>query len=122
MADIPGPPSGAGSSAGTLQAPLELPAPGSLAEEQVCGRRCVWCAAGLNNSTAVDLGAREVDAHGSGERWFPRGCRACAYAHFCEASDQHRQGCKQCSTGLPWCTTGQRLFGAAVRISRQVRR
>ncbi|WP_282796189.1 hypothetical protein [Streptomyces sp. CC224B] len=120
MSDITGQSTGSGSGPGTVpMPPIQLPDPAALAEEQVCGRRCVWCTASLNNTIAVDLGAREVDAHGSGARWFPRGCRSCAYANFCERFQEHRTGCQQCSTGLPWCVTGQKLFGAAVRINRQ---
>ncbi|WP_399926269.1 hypothetical protein [Streptomyces kanamyceticus] len=73
----------------------------------------------ISTTTAVDLGPREADAHGSGARWFPRSCRPCGYKHFCEAFEKHRKNCKQCATSLPWCVTGQRLFGAAVRIRRQ---
>ncbi len=123
MSDITGPPCGAVSSAAIRQAPpITLPDPAGLAEDQVCGRRCVWCAASLNNNEAVDLGARQVDAHGSGAHWFPRGCRPCAYTHLSEASQQHRKTCKVCSTSLPWCRTGQTLFGAAMRASRPVPR
>ncbi|MFI1678855.1 hypothetical protein [Streptomyces sp. NPDC020607] len=93
-----------------------------LAEEQVCGRRCVWCAASLNNGTAIDLGAREVDTRGGGARWFPRACRPCAHKHFGDAHQAHRDNCTQCSTTLPWCTTGQRLFAAAMKADPKARR
>ncbi len=101
--------------------PIELPDP-CLATAQVCGRACVWCAVTVNNGEAVDLGEREVTAHGSVTRWFPRSCRPCAYTHLSEASQRHRKECKVCSTRLPWCRTGQALFGAAMRAARPVQR
>ncbi|MEU5578263.1 hypothetical protein ABZ791_19340 [Streptomyces huasconensis] len=123
MGDVTIPLPGGGSGSQTLRVPpIALPDPAGLAEDQVYGRRCVWCAASLNNNEAVDLGARQVNAHGSGAHWFPRGCRPCAYTHLSEASQQHRKTCKVCSTSLPWCRTGQTLFGAAMRASRPVPR
>ncbi|MEV0120857.1 hypothetical protein AB0I16_04750 [Streptomyces sp. NPDC050703] len=98
--------------------PIDLPAPGGLAEAQVCGRACVWCAVVLDNTTAIDLGAREIDAHGSVTRWFPRSCGPCGRARFRDAFTAHRSECPVCSTKLPWCTTGKRLFGAFLRADR----
>ncbi|MFD4477567.1 hypothetical protein ACFWPU_15845 [Streptomyces sp. NPDC058471] len=123
MAEITGPASAARSgSSDTLDVPpLELPEPGSLSDQQVRGRACVWCAVALSNATAYDLGVRDTDAHGSAARWFPRACLPCASTHLCAASEEHRKDCEQCATSLPWCTTGQRLFGAAMRIHRQRR-
>ncbi len=88
----------------------------------MCGRRCVWCAASLNTATAVDLGERTIDAHGSGARWFPRCCRDCGYRRLFAAFKKHANGCKQCSTSLPWCLQGQTLFRAALDFNRQSRR
>lgn len=102
--------------------PVELPDPQDLAQAQVCGRACVWCAVALDNAAAVDLGDRDVGAHGSVTRWFPRRCRPCGYTHLYAALQAHRESCKQCTTSLPWCIRGQRLFGAAMRISEPVRR
>ncbi|MET7359667.1 hypothetical protein ABZS76_14580 [Streptomyces sp. NPDC005562] len=76
----------------------------------------------LDNAAAVDLGDRDVGAHGSVTRWFPRRCRPCGYTHLYAALQAHRESCKQCTTSLPWCIRGQRLFGAAMRISEPVRR
>ncbi|MFF2187267.1 hypothetical protein [Streptomyces sp. NPDC058155] len=56
----------------------ELPAPEDLTERQLRGADCVLCATCLNNATAVDLGARTVDAHGTVTSWFPRACAGCA--------------------------------------------
>jgi hypothetical protein len=103
-------------------APVPLPDIQELTEAQVCGRACVWCAVVLCNSVAVDLGARDVTAHGLITRWFPRGCRSCAYTRLFDEFKKHLKGCTQCSTSLPWCTQGQRLFGAAMRVGRKAPR
>ncbi|MGW0537793.1 hypothetical protein [Streptomyces sp. NPDC003032] len=89
--------------------PIQLPDPAGLAEDQVCGRRCVWCAASLNTAIAVDLGARDVDAHGSGARWFPRCCRSCGHTHIYRALLDHTQSCEQCADDLTRCPDGTAL-------------
>lgn len=55
----------------------ELPPVAGLSDEQQRGAACVWCATELTVQTAVDLGARRIDAHGSSVQWFPRGCSNC---------------------------------------------
>ncbi|WP_405796772.1 hypothetical protein [Streptomyces sp. NBC_01506] len=60
-------------STGLQLAPVE-----GLAERQLRGADCVFCAARLDNATAVDLGTRTVHAHGTVTAWFPRACAGCA--------------------------------------------
>lgn len=88
---------------------VALPDPAGLAEEQVCGRRCIWCAANLDNTTAADLGAREVDAHGSITPWFPRCCPPCGRTHIYSALLDHTQRCEQCADDLTRCPDGTAL-------------
>ncbi|MFI2617933.1 hypothetical protein [Streptomyces sp. NPDC018584] len=98
--------------------PIELPDPCGLAEEQLCGRRCVWCTASLDNTIAVDLGERrEVSAYGSVSRWFPRSCRRCGFDHIYQALLGHTQSCEQCADDLTRCSvgTGLRMAMRAVR-------
>ncbi|MGB8938938.1 MAG: hypothetical protein WCD21_01660 [Streptomyces sp.] len=111
MADITGPASRAGSgTSNTLEAPpLQLPGPAGLSEQQVRGRACVWCAVALSNATAIDLGVREVSAHGSSTHWFPRGCRPCAKLHVYRALLDHTQSCEQCNDEPTRCTEGHAL-------------
>lgn len=56
----------------------KLPTPEDLTERQLRGADCVMCEARLDNGSAVDLGARPVDAHGIVVNWFPRACAGCA--------------------------------------------
>lgn len=58
-------------------AELPLPDPVKLSEEQQRGASCIWCAAPLSNTAALDLGSRPLDAHGVAVRWFPRCCPPC---------------------------------------------
>ncbi|GAA3103289.1 hypothetical protein GCM10010449_27940 [Streptomyces rectiviolaceus] len=111
MGEITGPGPGARSGVGsTLEAPpVQLPDPGGLSGQQVRGRACVWCAVALRNSTAVDLGVREVDAHGSSASWFPRGCRPCAILNAHKAVLDHSQGCLRCYDNPARCAEGQAL-------------
>ncbi|MEU9089940.1 hypothetical protein ACIOEW_23750 [Streptomyces sp. NPDC087901] len=53
-----------------------LPTLGSLSPPQRRGAACVWCAAALTTTTAVDLGARP-EREGSSVFLFPRRCRTC---------------------------------------------
>ncbi|WP_405799251.1 hypothetical protein [Streptomyces sp. NBC_01506] len=62
----------------TGPAATELPPVESLTERQLRGVDCVLCQTRLNNATAVDLGRREVDAHGMRTLWYPRTCAGCA--------------------------------------------
>ncbi|QEV18800.1 hypothetical protein [Streptomyces alboniger] len=111
MGDITGRTTGGGSGSGTLHLPpVELPDPAGLSEEQVCGRTCVWCRGVLDNTTAFDLGARKVNAHGSGARWYPRCCRRpCGFQHIHQALLDHTQSCEQCADDLTRCTDGKAL-------------
>ena len=54
-----------------------LPAVASLSAAQQRGAACVHCGITLSARTAVDLGPRLVDAHGSSAQWFPRCCTSC---------------------------------------------
>ncbi|MEU1022744.1 hypothetical protein ABZ366_11770 [Streptomyces sp. NPDC005904] len=95
-----------------------MPDRAELAEDQVCGRRCVWCAAGLNTAVALDLGERrEVSAHGSVSSWFPRSCRPCARGHVYRTLLDHTQSCEQCADDLTRCPGGKALR-AAMRTLR----
>ncbi|MFF5278803.1 hypothetical protein [Streptomyces sp. NPDC000133] len=58
-------------------ADLPLPAIKTLSQAQQRGVQCVFCAVTLSARTAVDLGPRMTDAHGSAARWFPRCCTTC---------------------------------------------
>ncbi|QEV18916.1 hypothetical protein [Streptomyces alboniger] len=94
--------------------PLKQPGAGDHgltepAEEQLSGRRCIWCMASLSNNTAIDLGAREEIAHGSATRWFPRSCRACGFQHIYQALLDHTQNCEQRADDLTRCTAGTAL-------------
>lgn len=106
MADVSDPASGVGSRTGTLTPPVHLPDPDGLSEPQVCGRACVWCAVALSNPTAVDLGERAVDAHGSSTHWFPRGCRPCVLLYVYRAQLDHTQSCEQCADDPALCNIG----------------
>ncbi|MET9545710.1 hypothetical protein ABZY36_10430 [Streptomyces sp. NPDC006627] len=98
---------------------FELSDPAELAEDQVCGRRCVWCAASLNTAIAVDLGERrEVSAHGSTSSWFPRCCRPCGFEHIYRALLDHTQSCEQCADDLTRCRVGTGLRMAMRTVRR----
>ncbi|MEU0522780.1 hypothetical protein [Streptomyces niveus] len=56
----------------------ELPDVNELTDGQQRGVECVRCKTRLDNGSAVDLGARRVDAHGIVVNWFPRCCAGCA--------------------------------------------
>ncbi|MFF8645871.1 hypothetical protein [Streptomyces sp. NPDC015345] len=99
--------------------PIELPAPSGLAEDQLCGRRCVWCAASLNTAITVDLRERrEVSAHGSTSSWFPRCCRPCGFEHIYRALLDHTQSCEQCADDLTRCRVGTGLRMAMRTVRR----
>lgn len=98
-------------------AALELPALDGLTEAQVRGAVCVWDAAPLDNTTAVDLGPRTKKRLDGEYQWFPRGCRRCvaerAWAWFLN----HAPNCRRCQTD-PTCP----LATEANRIMREARR
>ncbi|WP_371528362.1 hypothetical protein OG302_22230 [Streptomyces sp. NBC_01283] len=101
------------------QHPVPLPDVSTLSETQVRGRACVWCAVALNNSTAIDLGVRAIEAHGgSSAHWFPRSCRHCSIAHAYRALLDHTEACEECNSTPSRCTEG-----AALQLSlRMLRR
>lgn len=110
MAESTGPRSGAISGAGsTLDRPqLELPELGSLTEQQVRGRACVWCAVALNNATAHDLGLRSMRRLDTELAWFPRSCRPCAVVAAHKALLDHTEKCLQCYDTPPAAPTAKR--------------
>ncbi|MGW4445238.1 hypothetical protein [Streptomyces sp. NPDC004682] len=51
----------------------ELPPPGTLSDDRLRGRTCVWCDTRLTAETAfLDFGQLSTP-----QRWFPRACRPC---------------------------------------------
>jgi hypothetical protein len=93
---------------------LPLPSPETLTESQLCGRSCVWCWAPLSNDTAIDLGKRTSDAHGSTASWFPRACLDCMQPHVLQTAAFHARTCEQCvddaaSTDKSVCDTARTL-------------
>lgn len=110
MADSTGSGRGTAGGSGTLDAPpVPLPDLQNLSSNQVCGRACIWCHVTLDNTMAVDLGAREVDAHGSTTRWFPRACRGCAFQRIYAVLLDHTASCEQCADNLAQCAEGTAL-------------
>lgn len=117
MADITAPAPGAAGGSETLAPPLDLPDPSELSPAQVCGRACLWCHVTLDNAVAVDLGARDVEAHGSITRWYPRSCRPCEFQRVYGALLNHTQSCEQCADDLIHCEPGTALR-KAMRVVR----
>lgn len=120
MGESTGPRPGARSGAGsTLDAPpLKLPEPGSLTEQQVRGRACVWCAVALNNATAHDLGMRSMRRLDTEFAWFPRSCRPCTVAAAHRAHLDHTEKCLQCYDNPAHCTDGQALRQTLKEVRR----
>jgi len=88
---------------------LPLPALDGLSQEQVRGAACVWCTAGLDTATAVDLGERRhkrLDGHYS---TFPRSCRRCAAEAAIRAVRDHASWCEQCVDDASNCDTRAQL-------------
>lgn len=56
-----------------------LPPPADLANEQLRGTACVWCAEPIVATTAVGYGVWP-DLRYPGVSWYPRACPACAEA------------------------------------------
>lgn len=93
---------------------LPLPEPDTLTEAQLCGRACVWCWVPLSNDTAIDLGERTSDAHGTAASWFPRACLDCVQPHVVQTAQHHALTCEQCvgdmaSTDTAVCDTARVL-------------
>lgn len=58
-----------------------LPDPTKLAESQVRGAACVWCAADLTQEPfQADLGQQPYPGPGPRSYWFPRSCLQCGVA------------------------------------------
>ncbi len=97
---------------------LPLPDTLTLSEPQICGRECVWCTAPLSGDTAIDLGERTDDAHGSSARWFPRACHDCRH-HVADAAykslREHTAECELCVENVADCETG----GGLNRVMRR---
>ncbi|MEE1791837.1 hypothetical protein PUR28_13830 [Streptomyces sp. BE308] len=56
-------------------ASIHLPAPEAMADAQLRGAACVWCAAPLGTDLGIDLGEQRVaPATGAAFSWFPREC------------------------------------------------
>lgn len=99
---------------GAALALLPLSEPEALSEPQLSGRACVWCRVPLSNDTAVDLGQRGTDAHGSKVSWFPRSCHTCMGPRARQTAQHHARTCEQCvddtaSTNKSVCDTARRL-------------
>ncbi|MFE4778223.1 hypothetical protein [Streptomyces sp. NPDC056713] len=84
----------------------ELPPITTLTQAQVRGAACVWCAVMLRTTTAIDLGPREAESHGTVARWFPRGCQLCVIRHVYPAQLDHTQNCEQCTDDPALCAHG----------------
>lgn len=91
---------------------------GTLTQAQVRGAACVWCAVMLRTTTAIDLGPREAEFHGSVARWFPRGCRSCTLQSTYLALLEHAQSCDQCEDNPARCEAGRRLRRAVKEARR----
>ncbi|MEV0526652.1 hypothetical protein AB0I66_24730 [Streptomyces sp. NPDC050439] len=72
----------------------------------------------LSNATAVNLGERSVDAHGSCTHWFPRACRSCAKTNVYKALLDHTQSCEQCNDAPALCEGGSALR-ATLKVARR---
>lgn len=99
-------------------ASVDLPRVDTLTQAQVRGRACVWCSVALSNATAVNLGERTVDAHGSRTHWFPRACRPCAKTNVYKALLDHTQSCEQCNDTPALCEAGSSLR-ATLKVARR---
>ncbi|MFE6903763.1 hypothetical protein ACFVFJ_44260 [Streptomyces sp. NPDC057717] len=81
--------------------PVEVPAVGTMSENQQCGRACAWCDRVLLGRPAVDLGERD-DAE-SGRRLFPRACPSCTRDHVYVQLVTHTARCGQCADNGAYC-------------------
>ena len=97
---------------------LSLPAPVDLPESRIRGRDCVWCGIALTAETAIDLGMRTFDAHGTEANWFPRNCRSCVAEQAYKALFDHAPSCEQCVDDANHCDIGVALR----RLMREGRR
>ncbi|GHA28543.1 hypothetical protein GCM10010372_30390 [Streptomyces tauricus] len=97
---------------------LELPAPETLSEPQMCGRACVWCGDALSNDTAVDLGVRTAEVHGITADWFPRTDKRCVGGKAYAQLFVHAVSCEPCRETAAGCDTAVALR----RLMREGRR
>lgn len=97
---------------------LDLPALGTLTEQQVRGQACVWDGVPLSGVPAVDLGARTATRAGRPTQWFPRGCPRCVAEAALRALHAHAPSCEQCVDDAARCPEGLGLR----RLMRMVRR
>lgn len=97
---------------------LELPALGTLTDQQVRGQVCVWDGAPLTVASAMDLGEQTASRAGQRVRWFPRACRPCLGLRAYQALLDHGSTCEQCVDDGSRCDTGVGLS----RLVREARR
>ncbi|MFI1371365.1 hypothetical protein ACH4UY_05045 [Streptomyces longwoodensis] len=97
---------------------LELPPLAGLAEDQVRGAACVWCATALSTDTAVNLGGRRHRRLDGAYSTFPRACRPCTRAAGIRALADHAPLCEQCTDNPSACADGMALQ----RLIREHRR
>ncbi|MGW8684337.1 hypothetical protein ACWGNN_25350 [Streptomyces sp. NPDC055817] len=96
----------------------QVPDLGTLSDPQVRGQACVWCAVILCAKTAVDLGPRDAQFHGTAARWFPRGCRPCSVQAAYLLLLEHTQCCEQCEDDPALCEDGRSLRGRLREVRR----
>ena len=98
---------------------LALPDLDALTDAQTRGKTCVWDAAALTTSTAVDLGERmsPLAATGRDMRWFPRACRSCVPTIAHHTLYGHAPLCEQCVDDAGSCDIGVALR----RVAREYR-
>lgn len=97
---------------------LPLPEPEALTEPQLCGRACAWCETPLSNDTAIDLGERTSNAHGTTASWFPRTCRTCMGPHVQQTAAHHASMCELCVDNLAACDTARALRRLSLEHTR----
>ncbi|MCX5601644.1 hypothetical protein OOK29_26180 [Streptomyces phaeochromogenes] len=88
---------------------LPLPEPDTLSEAQLSGRACVWGGGPLSNESAVNLGERPSDAHGTAAIWFPRSCPDCMGPHVQQAAEHHAALCELCVDNIAACDIARDL-------------
>lgn len=89
---------------------LPVPSPRGLADTQLHGRSCLWCAYTLNAATAVRLGEdTATDSAGIAFRWFPSSCPRCLLPRIEQATADHRGSCEQCADNAALCPEGDAL-------------
>ncbi len=97
---------------------LPLPPVSRLAEEQVRGAVCVWCALTLTGETAIDLGTRSGSFAGVTADWFPRSCRDCLKEAALREYGDHTGTCEQCVDDPALCDARRALHRLALEGRR----